>query len=442
MKQILSQHASPLHASPQHTGPRHTAPRQSPAPQTLPPQALPKQLPLRYWRWTGIGADGQRRSGEIAAHHRNEVLQQLRAQGIAMKALRRGRRWNRRKGRIAPRDIMLFSRQLATLLQAGIPLLQALDVLAASLTHPGVRSLTLNLHQQVADGAGFSRALERFPQHFDALYRSMVEAGEQSGSLDRMLERLACHLERRESLKGRVRKALWYPACVILIGLLVTALLLIKVVPQFEQMFASFGADLPPLTQLTLSLSELARDWWLATSVMTLASAGLLHVALRRSPPLCRIAERLMMRLPVIGVVLERAIVARFCRTLATTHAAGVPLVDGLHTAGGATGSHIYRQAVSRISRDVASGQQLYFAMLNSRRFPTLAVQLVRIGEESGALGAMLVRLAEYYEEDVEQRTDTLTTLLEPLVIAVLGLLVGGLVLSMYLPILELGSVV
>lgn len=400
------------------------------------------EIALRCWRWTGVGADGQPRSGEIIAHQRSEVLQQLRAQGIAMQALRRGRRWNRRRGRITARDIMLFSRQLATLLQARIPLLQALNVLAASLTHPGLCSLILNLHGQVADGTSFSRALQRFPRHFDALYQSMVEAGEQSGDLARMLERLACHLERRESLKGRVRKALWYPACVILVGILVTALLLIKVVPQFEQMFASFGAELPPLTRMTLSLSELARQWWPVASLMALAGAVLLRISLRRSPPLQRIAEQLMMRLPVIGVVLRRASVARFCRSLAITHAAGVPLVDGLQTAGAATASLLYRQAVGYISRDVASGQQLYFTMHNSRRFPPLAVQLVRIGEESGALGSMLARLAEYYEEDVEQRTDTLTTLLEPLVIVVLGLLVGGLVLSMYLPILELGSVV
>ncbi|ALM52831.1 type II secretion system F family protein [Halomonas huangheensis] len=401
----------------------------------------PRGMELYHWHWTGRSKDGRRLSGEIVAHQRSEIQQQLRDQGIAVKGLRQGRRWRSRRGRIQPRDIMHFSRQLAELLQASIPLPQALGVLATSLNNPAMRSLVLNLRQQVSDGASLSRALHHFPRHFDALYCSMVEAGEQSGRLDQLLKRLAEHLERRESLAGRVRKALWYPACVVLVGLLITAILLTRVVPQFEQMFASFGAELPPLTRMTLSLSALAREWWLTASLLAVSCGFLLRAGLYRSPTLRLATERMMRRLPAIGMVLERAAVARFCRTLSATHAADVPLVDGLTTASGATDSHIYRQAINAIREDIASGQQLYFAMHNSRQFPTLAIQLVRIGEESGTLNTMLTRLAEYYEEDVERRADTLTTLLEPLIIVVLGVLVGGLILSMYLPILELGNV-
>jgi len=343
-------------------------------------------------------------------------------------------------GRINPNDIMVFARQMATMIRAGIPLLQALQVVAESLKKPAMVALIQHLMSDVSSGSSFSDALSRHPKHFDQLFVNLVSAGEQSGALDQMLDRIATYKEKVESLKARVKKALWYPTAVMTIGIAVTMLLLIKVVPEFESMFQSFGAELPALTQLTVNLSELAQRYWLAALGAVIAAVLLLRISIQRSPNVAYRMHALLLRLPVIGDIMHKSAIARFSRTLATTFASGVPLVEGLDTAAGATGNKVYERAVVQTRQDVATGQQLHFAMRMTNRFPPLAIQMVSIGEEAGSLDAMLNRVADYYEEEVDNKVDALTSLMEPVIIVVLGVLVGGVVVSMYLPIFDLGS--
>ncbi|MBB3229730.1 type IV pilus assembly protein PilC [Halomonas stenophila] len=345
-------------------------------------------------------------------------------------------------GKIKPRDIMLFARQMATMIRAGVPVLQAFQVVAESLKKPAMCALVQELMNDVAAGASFSEALKRHPQHFDRLFSNLVEAGEQSGSLDRMLERVATYKEKLEALKARVKKALWYPAAVIAVGIGVTALLLIKVVPQFESVFHGFGAELPAMTRMTIELSEFAQAYWLWGLGGTVAFIFLIRAGIKRSEAFAYRMHALSLRIPVIGTILDKSAVARYSRTLATTFGAGVPLVEALDTAAGACGNKVYEKAVNQVREDVSTGQQLHFAMRMTEQFPPLAVQMVGIGEEAGSLDAMLNRVADYYEEEVDNMVDTLTSLLEPFIIVVLGVLVGGLVVAMYLPIFELGSVI
>lgn len=405
-------------------------------------RSAPQHPRQRCWHWKGEDRQGQRRSGVLLATGRPEAQRQLHQLGVIPRKLRQGGTLARFERQISPRDLTLFSRQLATLLTAGVPLLQAFHVLGESLSKPAMRLVVQALGMDVSAGASMAQALSRHPLTFDALYVNLVAAGEQSGTLDRMLERLAGHLEKRERLKARVRKALWYPSTVVAVGFAVSAILLIKVVPQFEQMFEGVGASLPPLTRLTIELSEFAQQWWL----VLLGSAGVMAGAARwwvkRSARARFAAHGLALRLPVVGTILEQAAVARFCRTLATAFAAGVPLVEALKTAAGACGNDVYCQAVAAVQNEVASGQRLHLAMRATRRFPPLALQMVAIGEEAGALDSMLTRVADHFEREVDDRVDTLTSLLEPLIIVVLGVVVGGLVLAMYLPIFQLGNVI
>lgn len=343
-------------------------------------------------------------------------------------------------GRINPNDVMVFARQMATMIRAGIPLLQALQVVAESLKKPAMVALVQHLMSDVSSGSSFSDALRRHPKHFDRLFVNLVNAGEQSGALDQMLDRVATYKEKVESLKARVKKALWYPTAVMTIGIAVTMLLLIKVVPEFESMFQSFGAELPALTQMTVNLSELAQRYWLVALGAVIGAVLLLKMSIQRSAKVAYRMHALLLRLPIIGDIMHKSAIARFSRTLATTFASGVPLVEGLDTAAGATGNKVYERAVIQTRQDVATGQQLHFAMRMTNRFPPLAIQMVSIGEEAGSLDAMLNRVADYYEEEVDNKVDALTSLMEPVIIVVLGVLVGGVVVSMYLPIFDLGS--
>ncbi|ATJ82641.1 type II secretion system F family protein [Halomonas beimenensis] len=401
-----------------------------------------KKIKLYRWRWTGKGPQGRHVSGEIIASKRFEVEKELAGQNIIVKNIRRKSGIGGGMGKIKPRDIMLFARQMATMIRAGVPALQAFQVVAESMKKPAMSALVQELMNDVAAGASFSEALKRHPEHFDRLFCNLVEAGEQSGSLDRMLERVATYKEKVESLKGRVKKALWYPAAVIAVGIGVTALLLIKVVPQFESLFHGFGAELPAMTRMTIHLSELAQAYWLWVLGGFVATVFLIRGGMKRSESFAYRMHALALRIPVIGDILDKSCVARYSRTLATTFGAGVPLVEALETSSGATGNKVYERAVDQVRDDVATGQQLHFAMRLTEQFPPLAVQMVGIGEEAGALDAMLNRVADYYEEEVDNKVDALTSLLEPFIIVVLGVLVGGLVISMYLPIFELGSVI
>jgi len=405
----------------------------------LPP---PKELKLYRWRWTGKGPGGRTMRGEIIATQKAEVERILGGQNIIVKNVRRKGGLGGGMGRIKPRDIMLFARQMATMIRAGVPVLQAFQVVAESLKKPAMSALVQELMNDVSAGASFSDALKRHPQHFDRLFANLVEAGEQSGSLDRMLDRIATYKEKIEQLKGRVKKALWYPAAVIAVGIGVTALLLIKVIPQFESLFTGFGAELPAMTRMTIALSEFAQQYWWWGLLGAAALIFLIRTGMKRSPAFAYRMHAWALKLPVLGDILDKSAVARYSRTLATTFGAGVPLVEALDTAAGATGNQVYERAIGQVREDVATGQQLAFAMRMTERFPALAVQMVGIGEEAGSLDAMLNRVADYYEEEVDNMVDTLTSLLEPFIIVVLGIMVGGLVISMYLPIFELGSVI
>ncbi|AXY40742.1 type II secretion system F family protein [Halomonas sp. JS92-SW72] len=401
-----------------------------------------KEIKLYRWRWTGKGPGGRKVGGEIVAAQKGEVEKILAGQNIIIKNVRRKSGFGGGMGKIKPRDIMLFARQMATMIRAGVPVLQAFQVVAESIKKPAMSGLVQELMNDVAAGASFSDALKRHPQHFDRLFANLVEAGEQSGSLDRMLDRVATYKEKIELLKGRVKKALWYPAAVIAVGIGVTALLLIKVVPQFESLFQGFGAELPAMTRMTIAMSEFAQAYWWWGVLGVAALIFFIRTGMKKSEAFAYRMHAFALKVPVLGEILDKSAVARYSRTLATTFGAGVPLVEALDTAAGATGNKVYERAVAQIREDVATGQQLNFAMRMTEQFPPLAVQMVGIGEESGALDAMLNRVADYYEEEVDNMVDTLTSLLEPFIIVVLGVLVGGLVISMYLPIFELGSVI
>lgn len=394
------------------------------------------------WEWKGKNARGEMVRGELAAADYDYVRRTLAQQGIITKRVRRKRQLPGLGRRVRGRDVTLFARQMATMLRAGIPLLQSFTAVADSTRNPAMHHFVEALHKDVSGGMSFSRALAKHPRHIDELFVHLVEAGEQAGALDGMLERVASYKEKLDTLKARVQKAMYYPVAVLGVGFGVTALLLIKVVPQFESMFKGFGAELPMPTQLTIALSEAAQHYWLQGLVALVVLAFGLRYAVRRSPRLAMQVSRLMLRLPVLGTILERAAIARFSRTLATTFGAGVPLMDALATAAGASGNRVYQRAILAIRDDVSAGQQLHFSMRSTRLFSSLAIQMVAIGEEAGSLDAMLNRVADFYEEDVESRVDTLTSLLEPFIIVVLGVLVGGLVVSMYLPIFELGNAI
>ncbi|MBT2774404.1 type II secretion system F family protein [Halomonas sp. ISL-60] len=396
-------------------------------------------IKLARWKWIGKGPQDRPLSGEMIGRSKAEVAAELTKQNIVIRRIsKKGNLGG--SGRINANDVMVFSRQMATMIRAGIPLLQGLQVVAESLKKPAMVALVQQMMSDISSGSSFSDALHRHPKHFDRLFVNLVSAGEQSGTLDQMLDRIATYKEKVESLKARVKKALWYPTAVMTIGISVTMLLLIKVVPEFESMFHSFDAELPALTQMTVNVSELAQRYWLAALGALVATVLLLKISIQHSPNVAYRMHALLLRLPVIGDIMHKSAIARFSRTLATTFASGVPLVEGLDTAAGATANKVYEHAVVQTRRDVATGQQLHFAMRMTNRFPPLAIQMVSIGEEAGSLDDMLNRVADYYEEEVDNKVDALTSLMEPIIIVVLGVLVGGVVVSMYLPIFDLGS--
>ncbi|RUR31798.1 type II secretion system F family protein [Vreelandella nanhaiensis] len=396
---------------------------------------------LYRWKWIGIGPQARSITGESIGHSKSDIIVELSKQNIHVRRIhRKGGTYS--SGGIKPADIMIFSRQMATMVKAGIPLLQALNVVAESFNKPSMVALIKRLADEVASGTSFTDALGNHPQHFDQLFIHLVEAGEQAGTLSAMLDRNAIYKEKVESLKARVKKALWYPATVLITGWGITLLLLVKVVPQFEGMFQSFGAELPALTQLTVNLSALAQQLWLPLLGILMMTVLVFKRLARGSSAFAYRQDQALLRLPVIGSIVNKAAVARFARTLATTSASGVPLVDGLDTAAGSTGNKVYEQAVRQARQDVATGQQLHFSMRMTNCFPALTVQMISIGEEAGALVPMLHRIAEYYEEEVDNAVDALTSLMEPLIIIILGILVGGIVVSMYLPIFDLGTVI
>lgn len=401
-----------------------------------------KKITLYRWKWTGKNSRGQKLSGHVVAGERGEVEQMLRGQRIMISALRRKGKVGRGLGRINSRDIMLFSRQMATMIRAGLPVLQAFEVVAESIRKPAMSAMVQQLLNDVAAGSSFAEALAKHPREFDSLFISLIQAGEQSGTLDRMLERVATYKEKTEALKAKIKKAMNYPIAVVAVAIIVSAILLIKVVPQFEQVFANFGAELPAFTLMVIGISQFLQEWWFIFLIAIIAAAFAFKEAMKRSQKLRDSVDRGVLKLPIIGDILYKSAVARFARTLSTTFAAGVPLVDALDSVSGATGNVVFKNATNKIKADVSTGMQLNFSMRTTGTFPSMAVQMTAIGEESGSLDEMLDKVASFYEAEVDNMVDGLTSLMEPIIMSVLGVLIGGLIIAMYLPIFQLGAVV
>jgi len=371
------------------------------------------------------------------------VKAQLRKQGINPQKVRKKSISLFSAGKkIKPMDIALFTRQMATMMKAGVPLLQSFDIIGEGFDNPNMRKLVDDLKQEVAAGNSFASSLRKKPQYFDDLYCNLVDSGEQSGSLETLLDRVATYKEKTEALKAKIKKAMNYPIAVVLVAVIVTAILLIKVVPQFQDVFANFGAELPAFTLMVIGLSEALQAWWYVVLAGFVGAAYAFKQAHTRSEKFRNWFDRLMLKVPVVGDILYKSSVARFARTLSTTFAAGVPLVDALDSVAGATGNVVFRSATNKIKSDVSSGMQLNFSMRTTGTFPSMAVQMTAIGEESGALDEMLSKVATFYEDEVDNMVDGLTALMEPMIMAVLGVLVGGLIIAMYLPIFQMGSVV
>lgn len=385
---------------------------------------------------------GQKLKGEIQARSLTIAKANLRKQGLVIHKVAKKRQlfFDKYNKRITPSDITVFSRQLATMIESGIPLVQSFDIVANGQSNKRVKTLIETIKHDVETGLTLAESLGKHPTHFNRLFCHLVDAGEKSGSLDIMLDKVATYKEKIQSMKKKIKKALTYPVAIMSIAILVTTGLLIFVVPQFEALFNGFGAELPAMTQAIVAMSKLLQSWW----YLIFGAFGAVIYALiytkSRSAHFAQTVDGFLLKAPIIGDILEKASIARFSRTLAITFAAGLPLVEALKSVAGATGNIIYSKATDKIREDVSTGQQMNTAMENTHLFPNMVIQMVAIGEESGALEKMLSKIADFYEEDVDNAVDSLSSLLEPLIMCILGVLVGGLVVAMYLPIFKLGT--
>ncbi|MEO9589056.1 MULTISPECIES: type II secretion system F family protein [Marinobacter] len=402
-----------------------------------------KAQKLQAFVWEGKDRKGSKTKGEISGTNLALVKAQLRKQGIIPDRVKKKPKplFGGSK-KITPFDIAMFTRQMATMMKAGVPLVQSFDIVTDGLENQGLRDLIAAVRNDVASGTSFANALRRHPKHFDNLYCNLVDSGEKAGALEQMLDRIAMYLEKTETLKKKVKKAMTYPIAVVVVAIVVTAILLVKVVPQFESLFQGFGADLPVFTQFIIGISEWMQKWWFIVLLGIVGSVFLFKEAKKKSLKFSDFVDKYVLKLPVVGEILDKSAVAKFGRVLSTTFASGVPLVDALDSVAGATGNAVYRDAVMKIKDDVSSGTQLQASMKTTGVFPVMAVQLTSIGEESGNLDEMLEKVADHYEGVVDDMVDNLTALMEPMIMAVLGVLVGGLIIGMYLPIFQMGQVV
>ncbi len=402
-----------------------------------------KAQKLESYVWEGKDRKGNKSKGELTGSNLALLKAQLRKQGIIPdKVKKKPKPLFGGSKKITPFDIAMLTRQLATMMKAGVPLVQSFDIVADGLENKGLQELVMSIRNDISSGTSFAGALRKHPKYFDNLYCNLVDSGEKAGALEAMLDRIATYLEKTENLKKKVKKAMTYPIAVIIVAIVVTAILLVKVVPQFESLFQGFGADLPVFTQMVVELSEWLQSWWFVVLLGIVGTIFLFKEAKRRSQKFSDFVDKYVLKLPVVGEILDKSAVAKFGRVLSTTFAAGVPLVDALDSVAGATGNAVYRDAIDRIKNDVSSGTQLQASMRQQDVFPVMAVQLTAIGEESGNLDEMLAKVAEHYEAVVDDMVDNLTALMEPMIMAVLGVLVGGLIIAMYLPIFQMGQVV
>jgi type IV pilus assembly protein PilC len=402
-----------------------------------------KAIKTSQFRWEGTDRRGAKVKGEISGQTAVLVKAQLRKQGInPRKVVKKSSITIGSGKKIKPLDIALFTRQMSTMMRAGVPLLQSFDIIADGFDNPKMRTLVDEVKQEVAAGNSFASSLRKKPEYFDDLYCNLVDSGEQAGALETLLDRIATYKEKTEALKAKIKKAMTYPIAVVFVAVIVTAILLLKVVPQFKDVFANFGADLPAFTLMVIGLSESLQKWWLAILAIAFVAAFVIKNSYKKSLKFRNSVDRALLKAPVVGNIVYKSSVARYARTLSTTFAAGVPLVEALDSVSGATGNVVFRDAVNQVKQDVSTGMQLNFSMRNTGVFPNMAVQMTAIGEESGALDEMLDKVATFYEDEVDNAVDNLTSLMEPLIMSVLGVLVGGLIIAMYLPIFQLGAVV
>ena len=392
------------------------------------------------FRWVGKNKAGRVVRGEQQASTVAVVNATLRRQGILpTKVSKQGAR---RGGSVKEKDVALLTRQLATMMRAGVPLLQTFEIVGRGHDNPAVSKLLLDIKSEVETGSSLSQAFRKFPLHFDELYCNLIEAGEQAGILEAILERLAIYKEKTMALKAQIKSAMTYPIAILVVAFAVTAVIMVFVVPAFKKVFASFGADLPGPTLVIMGISDfVVSNGWIILIILV-GSVSAFFYAWKRSEPMQIAMDRLLLRMPIFGSLVRKSVIARWTRTLATMFAAGVPLVESLHSVGGAAGNHVYKVATKQMQNDVSSGISLTAAMQSSQLFPNIVVQMVAIGEESGALDSMLGKVADFFEAEVDEAVKGLSSLMEPIIMVVLGILIGGMVIAMYLPIFKLGAVV
>ena len=399
---------------------------------------------LQTFTYVGLDKRGTKIKGEYSAKNASLVKAELRRQGINPQTVKPKAKplFGQAGKTIKARDIAVFSRQLATMMAAGVPMVQGIEIVAGGQSNVRMKNMLTDVKTHIDGGAALHEAMGKHPVQFDELYRNLVKAGESAGVLDTVLDTIATYKENTEAIKGKIKKAMFYPAIVFAVAILVSAILLIFVVPQFETVFKNFGAQLPAFTQMIVNASRFLTGHWFIVLVWIAAVVFGLIFLYKRSPKFAHFLARFVLKLPVIGQILHNSAIARFSRTLGVTFAAGVPLVEALDSVAGATGSPIYNDAVKRIRDDVSVGHQLQLAMRQVNLFPNMVVQMVAIGEEAGALDKMLFKVAEFYEQEVENAVDALSSLLEPFIMVIIGTIVGGLVIGMYLPIFKLAAVV
>ncbi|MBT8091505.1 MAG: type II secretion system F family protein [Gammaproteobacteria bacterium] len=393
--------------------------------------------------WEGTDKNGKKVKGKSLANDEAAVRADLLRQGVVPRRIRKQRKsLFGGGGKITTSDIAIFSRQLATMLAAGIPLVQAFEIVGNGHENAAMQKLILSIKGDVEGGSALAEALAKQPLYFDDLFVNLVEAGEQAGALESLLDKIATYKEKTEAIKKKIKKALTYPAAVLAVAFIVTTILLIFVIPSFEDLFQGFGADLPTFTRLVIDLSAFVRTkgFYIVVIIAALVSAFLYFK--KRSRPFRHFLDRLMLKMPIIGPILQKASIARYARTLSTMFAAGVPLVEALESVAGATGNIVYEVGVMEMRDEVATGQRLQQSMENTDLFPNMVIQMIAVGEESGSLDEMSAKVADFYEEDVDNAVDNLSSLLEPMIMGILGILVGGLVVAMYLPIFKMGAVV
>ncbi|WP_343224903.1 type II secretion system F family protein [Cognatilysobacter bugurensis] len=408
------------------------------------PRAPRREEAMPVFVWEGTDKRGTVMKGEQPAKNANLVRAELRRQGITPKVVKIKPKplFGGAGKRITPLEIAVFSRQLATMMKSGVPIVGSLEIIGSGHKNAKFKELVNSVRSDLEGGSSLYEAMSKHPVQFDELYRNLVRAGESAGVLETVLDTVATYKENLEALKGKIKKAMFYPIAVLAVALIVSAILLIFVVPQFKSVFTGFGADLPAFTLMIIALSEFMISWWFVM-LLGLFGAGVAFVmAKKRSLAFSHFLDRTVLKVPVIGQILHNSAIARFARTLGVTFKAGVPLVEALDTVAGATGSTVYEKAVNRIRDDVAVGYQVNMAMKQVNLFPHMVVQMTAIGEEAGALDTMLFKVAEFYEQEVNNAVDALSSLLEPMIMVVLGVLIGGLVIGMYLPIFKLGAVV